>query len=61
VGRRHLAWDDLRAWLPRTGIRRVALGHLGPEARACRSAIEEEARSLGLDLRVCDDLDEMAF
>ena len=61
AGRRHLAWDDLRAWLPGAGVRRIALGHLGPEARAGRSLIEADARSLGLDLLVCDDLDEIAF
>jgi len=59
AGRRHLAWDDLRAWLPGAGARRVALGHLGPAARAARSRIEAEARALGLELRVCDDLDEV--
>jgi len=61
AGRRHLAWDDLRAWLPGAGVRRIALGHLGPEARDGRSLIEADARSLGLDLLVCDDLDEIAF
>jgi hypothetical protein len=38
------------------GARRIALAHLGPEARAAGPRIEEEARALGADLRVCDDL-----
>jgi ribonuclease BN (tRNA processing enzyme) len=56
AGRRHLSWDDLRALLPALGVRRVALGHLGPEARAEAARIEAEARALGIDLRVCEDL-----
>lgn len=56
TGRRHLSWDDLRALLPGLGIRRIALGHLGPQPRAAAAQIESEARALGLDLRVCDDL-----
>jgi len=31
------------------------------EGRAARALIEQEARSLGLDLRVCDDLDEFSI
>jgi ribonuclease BN (tRNA processing enzyme) len=56
AGRRHLSWDDLRALLPGLGVRRVALGHLGQQSRAAAGQIEAEARTLGLDLRVCDDL-----
>ncbi|HMC34321.1 MAG TPA: MBL fold metallo-hydrolase [Myxococcales bacterium] len=56
AGRRHLSWDDLRALLPAVGVRRIALGHLGPEARGAAARIEAEARELGVDLRVCDDL-----
>jgi ribonuclease BN (tRNA processing enzyme) len=58
---KHLAWSELRELLPRLGVRRVLLGHLGGEARAAKALIEQEARSLGLDLRVCDDLDEISF
>jgi len=61
AGRRHLSWDDLRTLLPAVGARRIALGHLGPDARAAAARIESEARALGLDLRVCDDLDEIAL
>ena len=57
AGRRHLSWDDLRALLPSLRVRKIALGHLGPEARTAAASIEAEARALGLDLRVCDDLD----
>ena len=57
AGRRHLSWDDLRTLLPTLGVRRVALGHLGAGSRAGAARIEAEARSLGVDLRVCDDLD----
>ena len=57
AGRRHLSWDDLRALLPALRVRKIALGHLGPEARTAAASIEAEARALGLDLRVCDDLD----
>jgi len=57
AGRRHLAWDDLRALLPALGARRVALAHLGPHSRASAGRIEAEARSLGVEVRVCDDLD----
>jgi ribonuclease BN (tRNA processing enzyme) len=53
--RRHLAWDEWRALLPRLEARRIALGHLGAEARAQAPAIEAEARRAGADLRVCDD------
>lgn len=60
-GRRHLAWDDLRALLPLLGVRRVLLGHLGEEARAAAAEIESEARTLGLSLQVCDDLDAIAL
>jgi len=56
AGRRHLAWDDLCAALPGLGVRRVALGHLGPDSRRAAAQIEAEARAAGLDLRVCDDL-----
>ncbi|MFL5311328.1 MAG: MBL fold metallo-hydrolase [Myxococcales bacterium] len=56
AGRRHLSWDDLRTLLPTLGARRIALGHLGPEARAAAPRMEAEARALGIDLRVCDDL-----
>jgi len=59
AGRRHLSWDDLRALLPALGARRIALGHLGPDSRAGAARIEAEARSLGKDLRVCDDLDQI--
>jgi ribonuclease BN (tRNA processing enzyme) len=55
VGRRHLAWDDIRALLPRLGARRIALGHLGTEARAHAAVIEAEAIAAGADVRVCDD------
>jgi ribonuclease BN (tRNA processing enzyme) len=54
--RRHLAWSELRSLLPRLGVRRVLLGHLGEEVRANALAIEAEARAMGFDLRVCDDL-----
>jgi len=57
AGRRHLSWDDLRALLPGLGVRRVALAHLGPDSRAGAARIEAEARSLGVEVRVCDDLD----
>jgi ribonuclease BN (tRNA processing enzyme) len=56
AGRRHLSWEDLRALLPGLGMRRVALGHLGPQSRDAAARIEAEARAAGLDLRVCDDL-----
>lgn len=56
AGRRHLSWDDLRGLLPSLAARRIALAHLGPEARAAAGRIEAEARALGADLRVCDDL-----
>jgi ribonuclease BN (tRNA processing enzyme) len=56
AGRRHLSWDDLRALLPGLGVGRIALAHLGPEARAAAARIEGEARALGIDLQVCDDL-----
>jgi ribonuclease BN (tRNA processing enzyme) len=56
AGRRHLSWDDLRGLLPSLAVRRIALGHLGPDARAAAAGIEAEARALGADLRVCDDL-----
>ena len=55
-GRRHLSWDDLRDLLPTLGVPRVALGHLGSEARLAAASIEAEARALGLKVRVCDDL-----
>ncbi|GAC1601484.1 MAG: MBL fold metallo-hydrolase [Myxococcales bacterium] len=57
AGRRHLSWEELRAWLPRLGVRRVVLGHLSSAVRAARTRIEEEGRALGVDLSVCDDLD----
>ena len=56
AGRRHLSWDDLRAHLPTLGVRRIALGHLGAESRASAARIEAEARALGVEVRVCDDL-----
>jgi ribonuclease BN (tRNA processing enzyme) len=56
AGRRHLSWDDLRDLLPELRVPQVALGHLGSEARAAAASIEAEARALGLDVRVCDDL-----
>jgi len=59
--RRHLAWSELRSLLPALGVRRVLLGHLGEEVRANAPTIEAEARGLGLDLRVCDDLAEIAL
>jgi ribonuclease BN (tRNA processing enzyme) len=59
--RRHLAWNELRGLLPVLGVRRVLLGHLGEEVRANALAIEAEARGMGLDLRVCDDLAEIAL
>jgi len=59
AGRRHLAWDDLRALLPGLGVRRVALGHLGPDSRESAARIEAEGRSLGVEVRVCDDLDAL--
>jgi ribonuclease BN (tRNA processing enzyme) len=55
-GRRHLSWDDLRDLLPALGIPRIALGHLGSEARAAARSIEAEARALGLTVSVCEDL-----
>lgn len=61
LGRRHLSWEELRDWLPRLGARRVALSHLGAEARAAAPRIAAEARALGLDLRVLDDLDAVAL
>jgi len=61
AGRRHLSWEDLRQLLPALGVRRIALGHLGPDSRAAAARIEAEARSLGAELRVCDDLDEIAL
>lgn len=61
LGRRHLSWEELREWLPRLGVRRVALAHLGGEARAAARRIEVEAAALGLALRVCDDLDSFAL
>jgi hypothetical protein len=61
AGRRHLSWDDLRQLLPALGVRRIALGHLGPDSRAAAARIEAEARALGAELRVCDDLDEIAL
>ena len=59
AGRRHLSWDDLRALLPGLGACRVALAHLGPDSRAGAARIEAEARSLGAEVRVCDDLDAL--
>jgi ribonuclease BN (tRNA processing enzyme) len=56
AGRRHLSWDDLRELLPGLGVRQIALGHLGSEARAAAASIEAEARALGLNVKVCDDL-----
>jgi ribonuclease BN (tRNA processing enzyme) len=56
---KHLSWAELRELLPRLGVRRVLLGHLGSDARAARERIEDEARALGLDLHLCDDLDEI--
>lgn len=61
AGRRHLSWDDLRAVLPTLGVRRVALAHLGEASRAAAARIESEARALGVELRVCDDLDAIAL
>ena len=55
-GRRHLSWDDLRDFLPAAAVPQVALAHLGPEARAAADSIEAEARALGLNVRVCEDL-----
>ena len=55
--RKHLAWSDLRGILPTLGVRRVLLGHLGADARAAASAIQLEAKTLGLDRAVCDDGD----
>jgi ribonuclease BN (tRNA processing enzyme) len=55
ASRRHLAWDDLRAALPRLEVRRIALGHLGAEVRREAASIEAEAHAAGRDLRVCDD------
>jgi ribonuclease BN (tRNA processing enzyme) len=57
AGRRHLSWDELRALLPRLGVRRVVLGHLSSAVRAERERIVLEARALGVDLAVSDDLD----
>lgn len=51
---RHLSWEELKRLLPRGP--RILLGHLGSEARLAAVRIEEEARALGLDLSVCDDL-----
>ena len=59
--RRHLAWSELRALLPRLGVRRVLLGHLGEEVRNAAAAIEAEARERGIDLRICEDLAEFAL
>jgi ribonuclease BN (tRNA processing enzyme) len=57
AGRRHLSWDELRDWLPRLGVRRVALGHLSSAVRAEKERIVLEAHALGIELAVCDDLD----
>jgi ribonuclease BN (tRNA processing enzyme) len=59
--RRHLAWTELRSLLPALGVRRVLLGHVGEEVRGNALAIEAEGRGMGLDLRVCDDLAEIAL
>ena len=59
--RRHLAWSELRDLLPGLGVRRVLLGHLGEGVRKNAAAIEAEARAMGLELRVCDDLAEIAL
>jgi ribonuclease BN (tRNA processing enzyme) len=61
AARKHLAWDDLRALLPRLGVRRALLGHLGEEARAARARIEAEGAALGVEVRVCDDGDRIAL
>jgi hypothetical protein len=45
----------LRAELPRLGVKRVLLGHLGSEARLAGARIESEAKALGLEVTVCDD------
>jgi ribonuclease BN (tRNA processing enzyme) len=52
---RHLSWERLRAELPRLGVKRVLLGHLGSEARLAGARIESEAKALGLEVTVCDD------
>jgi len=59
--RRHLAWSELRSLLPALGVRRVLLGHLGEEVRKNAAAVEAEAFAMGLELRVCDDLAEIAL
>ncbi|MFL5457022.1 MAG: MBL fold metallo-hydrolase [Myxococcales bacterium] len=59
--RRHLAWAELRDLLPALGVRRVILGHIGEAVRARAAAIEEEASRMGIDLRVADDLSEVAL
>jgi ribonuclease BN (tRNA processing enzyme) len=53
--RKHLAWSDLRGILPGLGVRKVALSHLGVQARLARRRIEEEGQALGVDVTVCDD------
>ena len=55
----HLSWDELRLILPRLGVPRIALAHLGAAVRAAAHSIEIEARALGLSLTVCDDLTEI--
>ena len=53
--RQHLAWSELRGLLPGLGVKTIALGHLGEEARRARRRIEAEGEALGLDVTVCDD------
>ena len=55
IGRRHLAWSDLRALLPLLEVRDVALTHLGAAPRAARARLEAEGAALGKNLTVCDD------
>ena len=55
IGRRHLAWSDLRELLPALEVRDVALTHLGAAARAARARLEAEGAALGKNVTVCDD------
>jgi ribonuclease BN (tRNA processing enzyme) len=55
---KHLSWAELRSLLPKVP---VLLGHLGSGPRAARAEIEREARNLGLDVHLCDDLDQISL
>ena len=57
AARKHLSWAELRTILPGLGVPRIWLSHLGADVRARKAAIEAEARSLGVELSVCEDGD----